>query len=150
MAAKKPLVASSGKIEQLQTGDTIVSVLNWIVTAASIPAVVDTGYLVDCSAGVITLTLPGSPAVGDKIGVCDFKGTSEIFNITVARNGLRIEGDASDLICDINGAGFTLIYTDAARGWKIVSEINRINGNNYVIVPVANASNIISYRIFGG
>jgi len=150
MAVKRPLVASSGKIEQLQAGDTIVSVLNWILVAINTNAVVDFGYLVDCSAGVITLTLPISPVAGDKVGVCDFKGTSETFNITVARNGSKIEGDASDLVCDINGAGFTLIYTDAARGWKIVSEINRINGNNYVIVPVANASNIISYRIFGG
>ncbi|MDX1532661.1 MAG: pyocin knob domain-containing protein [Nitrosopumilaceae archaeon] len=98
--------------------------ITWSIVSVNTNAAPDNGYLVDCSGGPITITLPASPSEGDTIGISDFTKNSETNNITLARNGNNIVGLAEDLIININGAGFDLVYTDASVGWEIVSEIN--------------------------
>lgn len=97
--------------------------LVWSIISSNTSALISNGYLVDCSAGPITLTLPASPSVGDNIGVSDFTKSSETNQITLARNGNNITGLAEDFIVNINGAGFTLVYTNSTVGWEIVSEV---------------------------
>ena len=48
-------------------------------------------YFVDTSAAR-TLTLPASPSVGDTISIYDATGTAATNNITIARNGSKING----------------------------------------------------------
>jgi hypothetical protein len=75
-------------------------------------------YFVDTSA-VRTLTLPASPEISDEIQIIDSLGTSSQHNITVARNGNKINGQTNNLIIDTNGGWYTLVYTGAGYGWKV-------------------------------
>jgi len=97
--------------------------LSWSIISTNTTAESGNGYLIDASSSNISLTLPSSPSEGDPVGVCDYQNMASTNTITIARNGSNIEGSAEDLILNIDGAGFTLVYTDASYGWKIVSEI---------------------------
>ena len=75
-------------------------------------------YLVDTSAAR-TLTLPGSPALGDEIQIFDASGTAATYNITVLRNSGKINGQPDDALLDTNGAAVSFIYTGSAYGWRM-------------------------------
>jgi len=75
-------------------------------------------YFVDTSTAR-TLTLPASPSVGDEIYIFDASGTAGTYNITIARNSNLINGNAGNLIIDINGAAASIVYTGATYGWKV-------------------------------
>ena len=74
-------------------------------------------YFVDTTTAR-TLTLPASPALGDTIAIYDASGTAATNNITVARNGNKINGLTEDAIVDLNQAVSLLVYTGATLGWK--------------------------------
>lgn len=67
----------------------------------------------------VTITLPGSPQKGDSIRFFDLARTFQTRNLTVARNGRPIQGDAQDLTVATEGAAFELCYYDATYGWRI-------------------------------
>jgi hypothetical protein len=71
------------------------------------------------SASALTLTLPASPSVNDQIDIFDASGNSVTYNITVARNGKLINGNAGNLIIDVNGGWYTLVFTGNTYGWKV-------------------------------
>jgi len=71
------------------------------------------------SASALTLTLPASPTLNDEIQILDASGNASTYNITVARNGNLINGNAGNLIIDNNGGWYTLLYTGATYGWKV-------------------------------
>jgi len=71
------------------------------------------------SASALTLTLPTSPALNDEIQIVDASGNASTYNITVARNGNLINGNAGNLIIDNNGGWYTLLYTGSTYGWKV-------------------------------
>jgi hypothetical protein len=89
------------------------------VVTSSLTVVAKSGYFVNTSGGVITATLPTSPTLGDFISFIDYAGTFDTNNLTVARNGHKIQGDASDLTVATERAGFTLVYVDATQGWLL-------------------------------
>jgi hypothetical protein len=71
------------------------------------------------SASALTLTLPASPSVNDQIDVFDASGNASTYNITVARNGKLINGNAGNFIIDVNGSWYTLVFTGNTYGWKV-------------------------------
>jgi hypothetical protein len=71
------------------------------------------------SASALTLTLPASPALNDEIQILDASGNASTYNITVARNGNKINGGTGNLIIDNNGGWYTLLYTGTTYGWKV-------------------------------
>ena len=77
------------------------------------------GYFMNTTSGAITLTLPGSPTIGDEISFVDYAGTFDTNNLTVARNGKNINGAASDLTVATERAANTLVYTDTTQGWLL-------------------------------
>jgi hypothetical protein len=89
------------------------------VVTSSLTVVAKAGYFVNTSAAAITATLPASPTLGDFISFVDYSGTFDTNNLTVARNGNPIQGDASDLTVAVERAGFTLVYVDATQGWLL-------------------------------
>lgn len=73
--------------------------------------------IVDSSSSALTMTLPASPTLGDEIAIIDGTNTAAINNITVSRNGEKIDGVAADMTIDVNGAAFNIVYYNASRGW---------------------------------
>ena len=71
------------------------------------------------SASALTLTLPASPALNDEIQIVDASGNASTYNITVARNGNKINGGTGNLIIDNIGGWYTLLYTGTTYGWKV-------------------------------
>lgn len=65
----------------------------------------------------LTLTLPASPVAGNTVAVSNMSGT---ITATIARNGQPIMALAEDLTVNLDGAGFTLVYADATRGWVLL------------------------------
>ena len=76
------------------------------------------GYMVDCSSAR-TLTLPTSAAIGDEIRIIDATGESNTNNITIARNGHKIQSAASNLTISTNRAAIGLVYFNVAQGWLL-------------------------------
>ena len=74
-------------------------------------------YLVNSSSAPVTVTLPASSSIGEEIVIVDGTGTAATNNITVARNGNKIQGLSENLVIDSNRAAFTLIYYNTANGW---------------------------------
>ena len=75
---------------------------------------------VDCSGGVVTVTLPASPSMGDEIRIIDATGSASTNNITVARNGNNIHGVADNLTIDTDRAAFGLVYYNSTQGWLLM------------------------------
>jgi hypothetical protein len=134
--------------------------LSWSLIAINTLAVSGNGYLVNASGGDITVTLPATPSEGDIVGVCDAYRMADTNTITVARNGENINSVADDLTIDMEGAGFSLVFVDATRGWEIVDEVTgssaitgiqwhtvsgdttAVNGNGYMINASSNTVTI--------
>jgi len=89
------------------------------VVTSNLTVVAKSGYFVNTSAAAITTTLPASATIGDFISFIDYSGTFDTNNLTVARNGHKIQGDATDLTVSVERAGFTLVYVDATQGWLL-------------------------------
>jgi hypothetical protein len=88
-----------------------------LTVSSNITLVAGRRYFVDTTAAR-TLTLPASPSLGDEIVIFDASGTVFTNNITVARNGSKINGISDDAIIDINGSRATLTYTGSTYGWR--------------------------------
>jgi hypothetical protein len=89
------------------------------VVTSSLTVVAKNGYFVNTSGGVITATLPASPALGDFISFVDYAGTFDTNNLTIARNSKPIQGVAEDLTVSVERAGLTLVFTDNTQGWLL-------------------------------
>lgn len=74
-------------------------------------------YIVDCNSAAVTVTLPASPVMGDEVSIIDGTGSAATNNITVARNGNKIQGLAEDMIVNTARAAFTLVYYNSTQGW---------------------------------
>jgi hypothetical protein len=82
-----------------------------VVTATSLTATVNTHVYV--SAATQTITLPASPAIGQRVllTVGNFADT------VVGRNGSNIMSSATDFTMDAAYLSIQFIYTDATQGW---------------------------------
>jgi hypothetical protein len=83
-------------IQVISTATTAVAFRTYVLTAS------------------LTLTLPSSPTAGDWV---KFSNRSGGITAIIGRNAQNIMGLAEDLTINIDGAGFTLVYADATRGW---------------------------------
>jgi len=78
--------------------------------------------LLDTTGGsVITVTLPATPRVGDRLNFIDAAGNAGAVKVTVARNGHKIANIEDDLDIDIKNTSLELYYTGTSYGWSILS-----------------------------
>ena len=77
------------------------------------------GYFVDTGGGVVTVTLPGSPAAGNIVAVKDYDGNFGTNECIVARNGSNIRGGTANFTLQKNNSGAVFIYVDATEGWQV-------------------------------
>lgn len=104
----------------ITTTGTASTVLRQVSTTYQ--AVVNDRILANSTGGAFTITLPVSTTLleNDVIQIVDIGGAAFTNNITVARNGAKIQNLAEDLTININNASVTLVYTGATYGWVIV------------------------------
>ena len=99
--------------------------ISWqAVKTAAFNAVAGEGYFVNTTSGVITVTLPASPSIGDTIAIKDYAGTYATNNLTIARNGKNIQGVANDSLISTNRASLILVFVDDTKGWVYTVESN--------------------------
>ena len=82
-----------------------------VVTATSITATVNTHVYV--SAATKTITLPASPAIGQRVLIT----VGNFADTVVGRNGSNIMSSATDFTMDAAYLAIQFIYTDATQGW---------------------------------
>jgi len=77
-------------------------------------------YILDTSTA-LTITLPASATIGDKVGIIDGTGQASTNNITIARNGHKIQGLSEDMTVAKDRAAFELVYYNINNGWLLTS-----------------------------
>ena len=102
--------------------ETVVSIIEKgyaTITDSNSPytAVAGAQILANTTSTVITVTLPSAASTGDEVTIIDARGTWGSNNLTVDRNGLKINTGTSNLTLSNNGQSITLVYVDATRGW---------------------------------
>ena len=105
----------------------IVAGLEWSRKIANYTTSNNDAVIADTSGGVWTLTLPASPSLGDLVRVTDGADWSAN-NLTVARNGSTIEGDAADMTMDIGGGAVDFVYDGTT--WQIYAQVGPLAGNS--------------------
>jgi len=99
-----------------------------VVTAATLAAVSGNGYWLDTSSNGITVTLPGSPAVGDEIIFTDYARNWETNAVTFNLNSLKFQGNTTPVpVYDTAGETVWIVYSGATKGWIPISDGAVIN-----------------------
>ena len=101
----------SGVLTWSNSGSTVN-----VTTTAS--ATVGQKIMTDSSGGAFTITLPASATLGDQIEIFDATDSWTANNITLARNGLNINGVAANFTLNVSGNYVRLIYYTAGQGWR--------------------------------
>jgi hypothetical protein len=117
------------------------------VQTANYTAANNQGVQTNTTGGAFTVTLPTSPAVGNIVIVIDALGTWGTNNLTVGRASQNIAGLAEDLVCDINGATVTLVYTGATYGWNVSAQVG---GNGGTVMTLAGVQTVTGTKTFAG
>ena len=113
-------VTINGTSISLGGSGTIVAGTSWqTVKTSGFTAVASQGYFCDTTSAAFTATLPSSATRGDEVSFIDYAGTFDTNNLTIGRNGHKIQGVAEDLIVSTERAGFTLVYVDSTQGWLL-------------------------------
>lgn len=114
----------------------------WVVKSGAYTAKPSDGVFVDTSGGVVTITLPLSPSIGDRVLISDFTRSFSANNCTLGRNGEKINGVAADLVLVNNGFGAEFVFANTAEGWIAVNEVSSGGplSNTFVSAPQVIAS----------
>jgi hypothetical protein len=94
--------------------------IDYVHKTANYTANSNEGIITDTTGGAFTVTLPASPAVGDIVVINDGEGNWDTANLTVARNGETIDGDAANLVMDVDNASVDFIYDGTT--WGVYSQ----------------------------
>ena len=107
-----------------QTGFGRTGTVDWCTTAKTSPftAVSGDGFFVNTTCGAITVTLPSSPSQGDIVALKDYANTWDDNNVTLARNGSKINGICQCATLDVESTSVTLIYVDNTKGWQDIHD----------------------------
>jgi len=88
-----------------------------IVTTSS-TIVASRGYWINTTSNAVTITLPGSASVGDRIILTDYLRTWGSNALTINQNSLKFQGNTSpNPVYDTAGQSVDLVYSGATQGW---------------------------------
>jgi len=96
------------------------SALTWNIASSNVTMTKNNGYFVDTSSGSKTMTLPTIATLGDTIRINDLAGTFGTNNLTIARNGHKIQGLSDNLLVNVDETSFGLVYSNSTYGWKVL------------------------------
>jgi len=93
----------------------------WTVKTSAYTAVAGDRLLADtATTAAFTITLPSAPAVGDEIHILDSAANFDSANLTVARNGKKIQGLTADLTLTTENTGIGLVFMSDTYGWRVL------------------------------
>ena len=115
-------ITINGSAVALGGSVTVEADFSWESKTSAFNVASRKGYFVDTSSAGITATLPASPSVGDDVRFIDVSGTFDTNNLTIARNGKKIQGDASDLTVATERAGLGLVFSGDTNGWLLMEK----------------------------
>ncbi len=92
----------------------------WNTSSTNVNASAGDKLFIDVSSGTVQVTLPAGPSMGDEVRIIDGEGNAATNNITVARNGSKIQAGDSDFIIDFDRAGLGFVYYNATNGWVLI------------------------------
>jgi len=119
--ATAPAAGVDIQIRELSGGGGSSSpALTWNIANSNATMVANNGYFVDTSSAAKTMTLPTSATLGDTIRINDLAGSFATNNLTIARNGHKIQGIADNLLVDADQSSFGLVYSNSTYGWKVL------------------------------
>ena len=76
--------------------------------------------LSNTASGIVYLTLPPNPKMGDMVIVGDARNYFGFNSCNINRNGKLINGKSDSYFeCDISGKEYVFTYTDATYGWAV-------------------------------
>ncbi len=112
-----------------------IGAVTWDTTAktSGFTGVAGNGYFVNTTSGAITVTLPSSPSAGDAIGIKDYANTADTNNITIGRNGSKINGDAVNYTISLEGSSVLLVYVDSTKGWLLTNAAQKSDIGKFTI-----------------
>jgi len=155
-------LGNSGDTLTVPSGVTITSAgtvsggfkdIQWqsVITAdgsTSTTAEAGKGYFIDCTSGAHTINLPASPSIGDTVAIADYAGTFGTNNVTVGRNGSKIQGVATNATISTNQRATTFVYIDSTKGWIPVNDNTAANyGAQYITATGGTATTSGNYKI---
>ena len=109
--------------------------VNWqtgSIKTATFTAANGEGYFCNTTAGAFNITLPSSPSAGDIVALKDYNGTFGSNNLTIDRNGSKLNGASSNFALSTNFTSMTLVYVDSTEGWVPVEEGTGFIGENFI------------------
>ncbi len=118
-----------------QTGFGRTGTVNWCTTAKTSPLTVASGngYFINTTGGAITVTLPSSPSAGDIVALKDYANTWDTNNVTLGRNGSKINGVCACATLTTESQSVTLIYVDGTKGWQDIHDsTSNVSGNAFI------------------
>ena len=89
-----------------------------VAVSTNITMAANNRYFVDTTSAR-TLTLPITPALGAEIELYDSSNNAFTNNVSILRNGEKINGLTDNAALDINGFAVSFIYTGSTYGWRI-------------------------------
>ena len=93
----------------------------WTVKTSAYTAVAGDRLLADtATTAAFTITLPSAPAVGDEIHILDSAANFDAANLTIARNGKKIQGATADLTITTENTGIGLVFMSDTYGWRVL------------------------------
>ena len=134
-------VADNNVQQALNDLDDNISNIFWqAVKTSNFTAVSGYGYVVNTTGGTITVTLPATPVARDIIALVDYAGTFSLNKLTIAANGNKINGVATDITLENQREAIQLLYIDATQGWLIYSGFNTSIYNVSVLIAAGGGS----------
>lgn len=115
-------ITINGAAVSLGGSVTVEQDFTWETKTANFNVNSRRGYFVDTTSNTVTATLPASPTAGDDVRFIDLSGTFDTNNLTIARNGKKIQGDASDLTVATERAGLGLVFSGDTQGWLLLEK----------------------------
>ena len=112
-------LGASGAIPQLSWQSVVVSDGSTVTTM-----VAGRGYFVNNSSAAGIVKLPASASAGDTIAIKDYAGNFGTNNLTIQRNGHKIQGVENNSVIGSNRASVFMVYVDATKGWLFTAESN--------------------------
>jgi len=94
---------SDGTVTSAKLASGVSGLISWqSVQTSGFTAVAGRGYPCNTTSAAFTVTLPASPSTGDTIILLDYAGTFATNNITLSRNGNKIEGGTLNKVLTTN------------------------------------------------